>query len=142
MRMLNIICSYLRRDDDGVEKFIATFEKVEMTQGAKTAINKVLKKKSPLTYDDKHQLLELINGCLEKRSIHSIPIKSLSSMKVNAAYTREVCIRIFIFSLISCEKFGMIAGLHGMDAFEHFSKCSGNLYYYKRKTKKGANHTT
>lgn len=103
MRMLNVICSYLRRDDDGVDKFIATFEKVDIAQATKTAIIEVLKKTSPLTYADKHQLLEHINGCLKKRSIHSIPIKSLSSMEFNAAYTREVCRLLCFLFLISCE---------------------------------------
>lgn len=99
MRMLQIICKYLRRDDDGVSmisahKFIATFGKVKFTKDVRTAITEIFNKTSALKLGEKHQLLDHINSCLEKRSIHSFPIKSLNSMTVSAAYTGEVCRRL------------------------------------------------
>lgn len=103
MRMLNIICLYLSCDDDmdiNPFAFIDTFKDINVTTDTTKALNKIINKKTALTFTDKHQLLELINGCSEKRSVYSIPVKSLSSMEILVADTGEVCNDVHILFLI------------------------------------------
>lgn len=109
MRMLNIISLYLRREQDfdmiiGPFAFIGIFDNViNITKNVTKAMSEIFNQTTVLTFIEKHRILDLLNDCSKKRSIYSIPIKSLNTMEISGAHTREVYKRNghLVFFLIS-----------------------------------------
>lgn len=128
MQMLDIIYSYLNgehlKGNDVTMKpyvFLKVFSGVvnnlRNDDLVKAAV-KIFEKKNALsTFNDKHRLLDLLNGFTENRSIYSMPIKSLKSksiakmkQEVNSSPLKNSC---------SFEKSNIFPVQFGMDAFEH-----------------------
>lgn len=96
MRMLNIICVYLHREQDtdmaiNPLTFIAIFDDaINLTKDVAKAMTDIFNKTAVLTVIEKHRILDLLNNCSEKRSIYSIPVKSLSRTKISGIQIQEV----------------------------------------------------
>lgn len=104
MRMLNIICIYLRREQDFTMSinpfaFIAKFDGVvNVTEDVMKTLIGIFNKTTTLTLIEKHRILDLLNNCSKKRSIFSMPIKSLNLMDISGTHVHlEVCRRSFLF---------------------------------------------
>lgn len=90
MRMLAIICGYLSREQPTT--FLAVFaDTIHLTSDAIKAMTKILDKPKKLTFSEMHRLLNLLNQCLEKRSVYSIPVQSMQPMPFLGVDMTKVC---------------------------------------------------
>lgn len=92
IKMLDVICSYLHGEHlEGIDLlaksfvFISLLEKcVTLTKEVENGVVNMLKTKDVLRFEDKQQLLALINQCSKDSAIMSIPIQSLTPDFLNA----------------------------------------------------------
>lgn len=110
MQMMDIICSYLDgktlKSDDLAKKlslflkvFKGTIKDIKNTELIKTAVNIFGATNKVSTFNEKHRMLNLLNGFTENRSIYSMPIESLKS-KSDGTTTQEVTAK-FVKNCIS-----------------------------------------
>lgn len=92
MRMLNIIWAYVsRKQSNKASAFIGIFVGlIRISNDAKKSISKMLDKTTALTFNERHQLLHLINQHLAERLVYSMPITSVSPMKFKGVNMQTV----------------------------------------------------
>lgn len=135
MRVMNIICSYLRYDhmsDDemimNALEFTNVFDgAIAVTNDVTRSIAKILSKNTMPAFNEMHQLLDLLNGCAANRSIFSLPIKSMrSAMRMSGIGIQKVmtiCLMV-VFMQSSKKNPNDFTGKSRMDAFKQSARHS------------------